>query len=68
MPSDAFLNRSRAKIFIVLGVVLVLGAPLILLVDASPALGWMAAGAGIACLLVGFAQRSYLRDQDANGP
>ncbi len=67
MPLSASLTRSRAKLFIVIGVVLVLGAPLVFLSDASPVLSWMAASAGIACLLVGFAQRSSLRDQDVNG-
>ena len=63
MSRDVALVPRRAGAYFLMGLIVTLGALFLLLTGETGMLTWMGLGLGLACLLVGTAQRSSLRHQ-----
>lgn len=64
MSRNVALVSRRAGAYLLTGLVVTLGALLLFLIGETGMLTWMGLGFGLACLLVGTAQRSSIRHQE----
>jgi hypothetical protein len=61
MSEDVGLGPRKAKAYLIAGLVLTLLALVLLFMGRTGTLAWAGLGLGLACLLIGGAQRSSLR-------